>query len=192
MYSSFNILDMIDSIGEDSVKEILSDFSCPINDEITLFCRKNAIDFAKRKLSVTYLVFDEERRFVGYYTLTHKSSYINSDLLSKSNIKKLEMYAKKDDGTGLYCVSAFLIAQFGKNYSVDNGKGILGDDLMEFALNSVKAAQHLVGGGVVYLECEDKAKLLSFYQSDSNLFKLYGERISEKDGTVYKQLLRII
>ena len=28
-YQTINIFDMIDAIGEDNVKEILSDFSCP-------------------------------------------------------------------------------------------------------------------------------------------------------------------
>ena len=69
-----NILDMLDSIGEDAVKEIISDFSCPLNNEIEYFLFNNAIDFAKRKMSVTYLVFDEINRLTGYFTLTHKTA----------------------------------------------------------------------------------------------------------------------
>lgn len=59
-YTTVNILDMIKVIGEDNVNQLLSDFSCPKNDEIENFIKKNAIDFAKRKMSVTHLVMDEQ------------------------------------------------------------------------------------------------------------------------------------
>ena len=59
-YKTINILDMIEAIGEKSVNLILSDFSCPKNVEIEAFIRKSAVDFAKRKISVTHSVMDEQ------------------------------------------------------------------------------------------------------------------------------------
>ncbi len=56
-HSVINILDLLDTVGEDEVKSILSDFSCPKNQEIEDFLIKNSIEFAKRKMSITYLVF---------------------------------------------------------------------------------------------------------------------------------------
>ena len=47
-----------------------------------------------------------------------------------------------------------------------------------------------IGGGVVYLECEDKPQLCSFYQNDNNCFRVFGERYSEKEQIKYIQLLR--
>ncbi len=52
-YKVFNILDMAEAIGETNLKELLSDFSCPKNEEIQKFVRTNAYDFARKKLSVT-------------------------------------------------------------------------------------------------------------------------------------------
>lgn len=52
-YTVMNILDLIDSVGENEVQKGLSDFLCPQNVEIENFIRSNAIDFAKRKLSIT-------------------------------------------------------------------------------------------------------------------------------------------
>ena len=52
-HTIMNILDLIDSVGEDEVKKGLSGFSCPLNREIENFIHKNAIEFAKRKLSIT-------------------------------------------------------------------------------------------------------------------------------------------
>ena len=49
-----------------------------------------------------------------------------------------------------------MLAQFGKNYGVDKGKRITGIELMEFAMDVLKDIQHRIGGGVVYLDAEDK------------------------------------
>ena len=54
-YRTTNILDLIYAIGEDEVTQILSDFSCPKNPEIENFVKKNAINFAKQKISVSIL-----------------------------------------------------------------------------------------------------------------------------------------
>ncbi|MBO6229124.1 MAG: GNAT family acetyltransferase [Ruminiclostridium sp.] len=188
--SIINILDLLDSLGEDTVNAILSDFSCPKNPEIEDFLRKNAVEFAKRKMSITYLVFDENKRFTAYFTLTHKSSLIPIDMLSKTSIRKLSMHAKLDEATNCYDVSAFLIAQFGKNFAVDDGNSVVGDRLMDAVFSILEEAQRLIGGGVIFLECEDNDKLLSFYQNDNNRFKLYSSRFSEREQKKYLQLLR--
>lgn len=70
-YSVINILDLLESVGENEVSDILSGFSCPKNQEIENFLHKNAAQFAKRKMSVTYLVFDEQQRFIGCILLLH-------------------------------------------------------------------------------------------------------------------------
>ncbi|MCD8106277.1 MAG: hypothetical protein LUF35_15100 [Lachnospiraceae bacterium] len=61
-----NIQDMLTAIGEEAVIALLSAFSCPLNESVEKFVRKEAIDFARRKLSVTYLVLKKDRddRFV--------------------------------------------------------------------------------------------------------------------------------
>ena len=50
-----NILDLIDVIGEDETKNILSVFICQKNPEIENFVRNSAVDFAKRYGVVTVL-----------------------------------------------------------------------------------------------------------------------------------------
>lgn len=191
-HSVINILDLLDAVGEDEVKSIISDFSCPKNKEIENYLLNNAIDFAKRKMSITYLVYDELSQFIGYFTLTHKSSLIPKDKLSITSRKKLEKHAKFDESINCYDVSAFLIAQFGKNYAAADGKAVSGDHLMDDVFSILSEVQHLIGGEVVFLECEEKEKLLSFYQNKNNRFKLYGERISKKEKRKYLQLLRFV
>ena len=189
-YTTVNIHDMLEIIGENGVKRLLSDFSCPKNIEIENYVKKNAIDFAKRKLSVTYLVMDEQGNLNAIFALAHKAVKIQDNVLSSTLRKKIRRYAQIDERTKSYMVSAFLIAQFGKNYGYQDGEPLEGDSLMDTAMEILSSVQHDVGGGVVYLECEDKPQLLSFYQNDNNCYKVFGERYSEADHTKYIQLLR--
>jgi len=189
-FRTINILDIIDAIGEESVNLILSDFSCPKNGEIENFVRKSAVGFAKRKISVTHLVMDVQGRLVAIFSLTHKAVKIQEEVLSSALKKKIKRYAQLDEETGSYMVSAFLIAQFGKNYMEDTEKLLSGNSLMDNAMDILTAVQRDIGGGVVYLECEDKPQLLSFYQNENNCFRVFGERYSEVDQVKYIQLLR--
>lgn len=162
-FETVNILDMIDAIGEEELQFILSDFSCPKNLEIEHFVRKNAIEFAKRKMSITYLVIDEKSRIVGIFTLTHKAVQLLDAGLTGTVRKKIQRHARLDEVTDSYILSAFLIAQFGKNYQYGKSNALKGNELMDMTIVILKEIQRQIGGGVVYLECEDKPQLLSFY-----------------------------
>lgn len=185
-----NILDMLESIGEDELDGILTSFSCPGNREIEYFIYNNAIEFAKKKMSITHLVFNEEAKLTAYFTLAHKPSYVDGDILSKTSRKKLEMHARLDEDIQTYNVSAYLIAQFGKNFDAGSERAISGNELMDLAFDILERVQHQIGGGVVFLECEDNPKILNFYQNDHNRFRLFGERYSEKEHIKYLKLLR--
>lgn len=53
---------------------------------------------------------------------------------------------------------------------------------MNFAIDTLQEIQRQLGGLMVYLECEEKEPLLKFYQ-EQNGFRLFGERVTEKDKT---------
>ena len=189
-YAVINILDFMDAIGEDSLRVVLSEFSCPKNLEIQEFMRKNAIDFAKKKTSITYLLVDNEYRIHGIFAVTHKALQVMGRELSGTVRKKLQRYAQADEETGELILSAFLIGQFGKNDQYHDLSTITGVQLMDAAFEVLESVQHQIGGGVVYLECEEKPQLLEFYQNESNRFRIFGERYSKRDQTKYIQLLK--
>ena len=84
-YTVMNILDLLESVGTDEVVNGISDFSCPQNQEIEDFLHKNAIEFARRKLSITYLLLDNlDGEIVGYFTLTHKAIEVKNDNISNT------------------------------------------------------------------------------------------------------------
>lgn len=187
-YKVFNILDMAEAIGETNLKELLSDFCCPKNEEIEQFVREHAYEFARKKLSVTYIVVNKDNYIAAIFTLAHKAVEIGDANLSNSKRKKISRYAILDSETGSYTVSAFLIAQLGKNYALDAEKRLSGNELMDLAFEVLETVQHEIGGGVVFLECEDKPKLLEFYQHEVNGFVPFNERYSVSDHVKYIQL----
>ena len=191
-YEAVNILDLIDAVGEDEVNRILSDFSCEKNAEIETFIKKDAIEFAKKKMSITHLLLDENSNLIAFYTLTHKSITVPDKLLSNNSRRKIQRYAQidVDDNYKIYTASAFLIAQLGKNFTDNRNLKVDGNWLMKSAMEVLLEVQHEIGGGVVYLECEDKPQLLEFYQNEENRFKIFGERESDVDNTKYIQLIR--
>lgn len=190
-YRIANIYDMIDEMGEDALRCFLSTFSCPKNNEIDNFIKCKAIDLAKRKSSVTYFVITEEGDIHGIFTLTHKVITLVSPELSNTGIQKLKRYSQYDDVTDTYTASAFLIAQFGKNYSVKNNP-LSGNLLMGYTMATLSKIQRTIGGGIVYLECDKSiSKLKKFYSNEHNGFAEFGER-SDKDGIDYLQMFRFL
>ena len=186
---AINILDELKNDDEAKLMEDLSLFSCPINPAIENFIKKRAIDFARRKLSITYLVTDSvDGQILGYFALTHKAVLIPNVRLSNTSRKKLERFARLDRATGDYMASAFLIAQFGKNYGVEDGGRISGKELMDIANDILVNIQRQIGGGIIYLDCEDNEKLQQFYVNEN--FQRFGERFSEEDNQKYLQYMR--
>ena len=190
-YSTVNILDLIEAVGENALSGILSDFSCPKNKEIEKFIKNKALEFAKKKISITYFVIDNKNgEIISFFALTHKSLEIKSEALSSTSKKKLSRFAQFDENSNSYTVSAFLIAQFGKNYAVEQPIAWNGIRLMEKTFEILEKVRHDIGGGLVYLECEDNNTLLNFYQNENNRFHIFSERYSDVDNTKYIQLLR--
>lgn len=184
-----NILDLIDMGGSNVIKQKLATFSSPKNKEIEEFIRDKAETFAKGKLSITYIVSDVENgNLLGYFTLTHKSIIIDAGNLSATSKKKLSRYSRMDNSTGNYMASAFLLAQFGKNYGLPEGERIEGSELMQLATDILVNIQRQIGGGIVYLDCEDKPELVSFYERQN--FKRFDDRFSTEDNQKYIQFMR--
>ena len=184
-----------DNIGEEDLIELFSDFSCPKNSDVEDFLKNKAIEFTRKSQSITYLVFScESLDFVGYYSLAIKPISIKAEGISKNKCKKLERISTFDEDTKTYTLSAYLIAQLGKNYSLDKDNQIKGQDLLNFALETIYNIKHSVGGLIEFLECEDNEFLLDFYQN--NKFTPFNKRVSKsyksKEEHTLHQLLKFI
>lgn len=196
-----NIRDMISAGQEDLVRAYIGTFSCVVtkddgtetslNPDIEHFLNVSSIQFAKMKTAITYLVFDEEdAALLGYFTLTHKSLDIPADGLTRKTKDKVKRFSALAEQNNTYTVSAFLLAQFSKNYAVDGGARITGGKLMEIVREQLADVQNKIGGTIVYLDCEAHAELIRFYEGEH--FTLFGERISNADGKRYLQYLSFV
>ncbi len=136
----------VNNLGEEELRQILSEFFCDKNLDVERFLKEQAIEFTKKNQSVTYLVFSN------------------------------------DD------------AQLGKNYNAGANERITGEQLLQAAVDTIKELQYMVGGMVVFLEAEDKDKLLYFYQQE-NGFKKFDVRQTnsrKEDSHSLVQLLKVL
>ncbi len=99
--------------------------------------------------------------------------------ISKSEVKRLDGFNKQTER-----VQAFLIGQIGKNFSIDNNKITL-RDILEETYSVFSQARELVGGRVIFLECENKKKLIELYAKHQ--FKLLNtaQQVSSDLLTMY-------
>ncbi len=197
-YKIVNLKMMIEELGEDRTKEILSGFSCPLNTDVEYFLLHKAIEFAKQGLSQTHLVFTSFRGkavLVGYFCLANKYITVKAEGLSKTTKRRISKFSVYDNRIGAYCLSAPLIAQLGKNYQNGYNKLITGDELLQLACDKIEVIQLDLGGKYAYLECEDKPNLIEFYAS--NGFCQFDRRMLDKDETGFSgdylvQMLKFI
>ena len=181
-------------LGEDELLQILSEFSCPLNPDVERFLKYSSIEFTKKNQSVTYLVFSvADGKLLGYFTLALKPLTVRGETVSNTVKRKLLRISELDKKSDTYTMSAYLIAQLGKNYSENDGKMITGAELLELAWDKIKATQYMFGGMVTFLEAENEEKLLSFYRN--NRFSQFDTRqtVSNTDEShELVQLLRLL
>lgn len=184
---------------EDKLRNKLAGFSCEYKDgckaeDVENFLKNNAIEFAKKHQSVTYLVttlINDEETLLGYFTLAIKPINVDAKIINSNELKKrILRIGKFNDETGFYSLSAYLIAQFAKNYNNPLHKLFSGKQLMSFAKNEIYSVRNRVGGTVIFLETEEKDELLDFYEKDCDFLR-FDVRTGNEDLKLI-QLLKVI
>ena len=170
-YSVINIRKYLESddprLGEEDLIQILSEFSCEKNPDVERFLKKSSIEFTKKNQSITYIVLSiDDGELLGYFTIALKPLTVRGETVSNTVKKKLLRISELDEETQTYTMSAYLIAQLGKNFTNGANEKITGAELLEAAWNKVEEIQYQAGGVVTFLEANDDAKLLSFYNDN--------------------------
>lgn len=180
-------------LGEDKLVQFFSEFSCPLNKDVERFLKRQSVEFTKKHQAVTYLVLSlEDAELLGYFSITIKPLVVRAEPFSNTVKRKLARFSEIDKGEQTYNLAAYLIAQLGKNYS-DRAIGrITGKKLLEAAIRQIQVLQYQAVGMVAFVEAENKAKLLSFYESYG--FKQFDTRQTVKESEPYElvQLLRLV
>lgn len=183
-YKQIYLNEMIKQLGEDYVKDILSNFSCPLNKDVELFLKQKAIDFSKQGIAQTTLVFGSHKQkleLFGYYSLANKTIIVPKKSITKTMSKRVNRFGEYNEMAKGYVISAPLIAQLGKNFSNDLNMVMRGDELLQMACDKISEIHRVIGGRFTYLECEDNPNLLDFYSR--NGFVSFGKRKLDKDET---------
>ncbi len=130
---------------------------------------------------------------VGYFTIALKPLTVRDETVSNTVKRKIKRISEFDELTNAYTMSAYLIAQIGKNYTNDAYKRITGSELLELAWSVIEEIQYMGGGMVVFLEANDAERLLSFYKD--NKFRQF-DTMQTASGTdephELVQLLRLL
>ncbi len=183
-YALVLLSDMLEELGEERTKSILSEFSCPKNRDVETFLKKKAIMCTRQGVAQTHLVFyveGNQRLLVGYFALAIKDFFIefSGRNLTYKMRRRLHRFAIYDKQAKVNRISTILIGQLGKNFANENNKLISGNDLLAMACDKVREVQRIAGGKFVYLECEDVKSLKYFYER--NGFTNFGKRMLDKD-----------
>lgn len=178
-------------LGEEDLIQILSEFSCEKNPDVERFLKKSSIEFTKKNQSITYIVLSvEDGELLGYFTLALKPLTVRGETVSNTVRKKLLRISELDEETQTYTMSAYLIAQLGKNYTNGANEKITGAELLEAAWKKVEEIQYQAGGVVTFLEANNDAKLLSFY--NDNRFVKFDTRQTVSNNQKPHELVQLL
>lgn len=197
-YMVVNIRDYLqknqnDASSEELLLETLSGFSCPINPSIEKFLKERAIEFTKKNQSVTYLVFSkDDATLVGYFTLASKPITIKEGIFSKSVQRKILRVSEHSKERQTFHLSAYLIAQLGKNFTEETNNRITGKQLIKIAIDKVKEIQYMIGGVVAFLEAEKNDKLLDFYEKQNDFKKFDMRKTDSMNENILVQMLVMV
>ena len=200
MHDDFLILNIREYLrqgqsGEDLLQQVFSTFSCDKNLDVERFLLEQSINFTKKNQSVTYVVLTpEEGQIIGYFTITIKPITVNGDSFSNTVKKKIARVSEQDEESGNYSLSAYLIAQLGKNYKDGANEKISGDQLLGLAIEKIKELQYMAGGMVVFLEAENEEKLIHFYENKNGYkrFDTKEVKAGTEDAHTLIQLLKVM
>lgn len=170
------LTDLLKAEPEEDIKKLLFSFASlkiqynPGADDVEHFLHNKAIQFEKMDLARTYLVlssYQGKPYLAGYFSISPRPLIIprkNFQRISSSLQKRLMGFGHKTEQAS-YEIKGFLLGQLGKNYSGISvkAKKLTGDELLDLAYTKIQEAHRLVGGRILYLECEDHPKIKEFY-----------------------------
>lgn len=177
IYRTISLYDLINQkVGEKAIKEILSDFSCPLNEDVDYFIHYKAYDFERVGLARTYLVYaliDDKPILVAFYSLGQSNVVISEDL--SKNMKKKIFGITYPIGKN---IKTLLIGQLSKNFYNGYNQYIAGDILMGLVFEKIKEIHLLFPSVVIHIDCRNDIHLKRFYEKMGfQLFKENGDML---------------
>lgn len=142
---------------KEQIQGLFKDFACPKNLDVERFLHQKALRFEESDNARTYLILSEMGDILAYFSLSFKEVKLQTDKMSKSEIKNLDGINKNANH-----IRVFLIGQIGKNSLITHNPISLADILLQINKVLLKTKE-LIGGRAVILECQPIDKLLNLY-----------------------------
>ena len=164
-----NIREYLDTndkrLGEDKLRQFLSEFLCPLNPDVERFLKEQSLEFAKKHQAVTYLILSpEDAELLGYFSITIKPLVVRAEPFSNAIRRKLARFSEIDKGEQTYNLAA--------------------------AIRQVQLLQYQAGGVVTFVETENNEKLLSFYRQYG--FKQFDTRLTASHAEEPHELVQLL
>ena len=142
---------------------------------------------------MSYLIFSDDYTLLGYYTIAIKPITVKRAAISRSMAKRIARVSNETAEAETFTLSAYLIAQLGKNYAAPKESRISGRTLLEMAEETILQLRHMAGGVIQFLEREESDFLKKFYTECG--YTEFDTRFSESDAgtshTLYQMLRKI-
>lgn len=156
--------EIIKSLNYDktSVQEVLSSFEAvesKSKKEVEDFLQNHAYDMEIDKQSATYIIVDDEKcdngekTIDGYFTIALKTLKFTEDI---SNRTRRKLSGKSDE-----YIPAYLIGQLAKSKTACARAGV---GYLQTAISYIKSVSEVVGGSLIYLDCDDE--LVEYYKKN--------------------------
>jgi hypothetical protein len=188
-YEQSGLIDLLKDFPEGRVFKLLSSFSCPKSKDVESFMRNSAIDFEKKSTARTYFAHVGDD-IAGAFSLTGKSLLMPGEFrISATLATKIKKFSDEHESIKVWVINAILIGQLGKNQRF-KGEPIAGRQLLELAYTKISEARRIIGGKLVYIECEDEPKLIEFYIT--NGFARLQNRDKHKSTGYLVQMIKYI
>ena len=175
---------------EDRLSQILSSFSCHLDEDNANFLHNRAAEFEKLQKSKTYLVFDEDSLandpqivIWGYFTVALKSLELPQSMSTRTR-RELDGFSGKANNAPIASLPCYLIGQLARNDRISKEQ-LPGKELLTEALRVILSAADLVGGRLAMIECHNDEHLKTFYRE--NGFETIGS--DQEDGKTMVQML---
>jgi hypothetical protein len=138
------------------MKEDIAAFKCSRDLEVQGFLREKAINYEEHNRTRTYLVYNDDRILLSYFSLTVQALELKDSI--SNNFRKKLTFGR----TNLHWISAYLIAQLGKDDACQIKD--ISDNLLYEAQRLIMQASKIVAGRIIYLECKKEIKLQNLYE----------------------------
>lgn len=140
-------------------------FSCARNKEVEGFLHNNATRFEKDHIGRTYFVVNADSNddisIHAYFTLTFREIELkDGNDVPKTQVQKMDGINKNAKS-----IKAYLIGQLARNHEI-TPKMVNLSLILQHVYDVLRDAQRLVGGRVVFLECDDNQKIVDQYKEN--------------------------